>query len=112
MAMQPKNRHKIQDAINMREPFVHASMSGVKGSPDYWGQLPHDIRTYCRNHIIEYTVYSYVTPIAIVCDGAVLVFNERYSATTTNHQSTVMGANNAAWATVVPTSKSHLSMAV
>ena len=86
-----------------REPFrTRGSLKGE--TPDAawlfafasgYGRLPRDwARTLsARRHLITYVVYSYQTPIAWHdSEAGWIVPDERYSITTSRHQSTVRAA--------------------
>lgn len=65
------------------------AMSGIEGKFNGTGRMSTETATeYIAAQNVVYTVLSYGTPIAWVTDdGTVTVPNERYSVTTSNHQS-------------------------
>lgn len=69
---------------------MHASAfpAGVQGITLSLGRMTEDRAEFARS-IVVYVVWSYQTPIAWVTDGGVVVNSmERYSPTTSKHQST------------------------
>lgn len=85
----------ISAMLATRSPFeTHGALSGVSGVART-GWLPLDWRrTYeARSNVIEYTILSYDTPIAWL-DGEAgwIVPDEKYSMTTSIHQSRIRGA--------------------
>jgi hypothetical protein len=93
MAIHRNNAERIREAIHFQEAFDIASMRGrVRCGDPYhcgieFGRLPHEHRKSAER--ATYVVYSYGTPIAWVTDGEWVVPDERYSATTSNHQGLV-----------------------
>lgn len=106
MALHSVGRERIENGVSKREAFKHGNVRGEWF--DTWadiprGQLPRgywDGRTDRR----VFVVFSYATPIA-VWDQDWSMPDERYSATTNNHQAVVRGAIRAtgqtAWVTTV-----------
>lgn len=85
------NQREAVRAIARREPFVASALSGKRASvTDSLGRLPREYRDgyYMAAERGAYAVFSYGTPVAWVTDeGAVTVPAERYSVTTSKHQS-------------------------
>lgn len=95
MAIQRKGANRIQRAIDKREPFKQASMSGrfLTEVKEEHGQLS-DVWVPELNHAITYrlpvyVIYSYETPIAWHAAGSWTIPAEHYSHTTTTHQGIV-----------------------
>lgn len=70
--------------------FAGANLRGVKFG---WGRgrLPELYREAFMDSIadIEYTIYSYSTPIAWRIDGVWIIPDVKYSVTTTRHQNKI-----------------------
>jgi hypothetical protein len=91
----------IAKALAAREAFrTHGALSGspvTVGLASKLGWLPDEYRSLWRQGVILarnghslYAVWSYGTPIAFVVDnGTWIVPDERYSVTTSRHQSRV-----------------------
>lgn len=93
-------RHNITQTeaparIRSRLPFQASALSGVEGSTGT-GDLPPDVAERYelddRSPGVLYTVLSYETPIAWYVDGTWVVVRNRFSLTTTNHQTIVRSA--------------------
>jgi hypothetical protein len=94
MATYGKAREATIQALRNCEPFERKgfAMKGVKGAVSSLGRLDTDYQEMYRKSAsqgcIEYTVVSYLTPIAwVLSSGAVIIPSDRYSNTTTHHQS-------------------------
>lgn len=95
MALHGKAHEARKAALRSLKPFgdphrdgIHASAfpAGVRGATLSLGRMTED-RAEFADAILVYVVWSYRTPIAWVTDGGVVVNSmERYSATTTGHQ--------------------------
>jgi hypothetical protein len=87
----------IAAALKDREPFeTFGALSGTPTAAAYLGhpngRLPADWRCtlQAREHVVDYVVYSYATPIAWHDREAGWVApDERYSTTSSRHQSRV-----------------------
>jgi hypothetical protein len=92
MAMGSANRAIIINRISERMAFAVASMSGVAGGHNIYGNKlpePHkaEYAAALRSGEIRYTVFSYSTPIAwVLTDGTKVMPDVKYSTTTSNHQ--------------------------
>lgn len=68
-----------------------------EGNPDYVergslrSESARDTLAECRKAGIEYVIYSYSTPIAWKSGGVWYVVSEKFSPSTTKHQSMVRG---------------------
>jgi hypothetical protein len=84
------NTDAIAAAVKDREPFqTHGALSGALYVTSY-GRLPGDWRRtlQAREHLVDYLISSYATPIAWHDKEAGWVMpEERYSTTTSRHQS-------------------------
>lgn len=115
---QRRNRINVRDdrvlaqKLKNREPFYtnHNATHGGPVTPAYvdkviWpgietgSKLDPEFLEICSNHVIDYVVYSYNTPIAwhtIQAYGmeydAWIMPTAKYSATTTNHQNVLIHA--------------------
>ena len=91
-AMGVKSRMTIINMTSQRVDFAHGSMSGMKGgdvSPS--SQLPEPYASeYARavaGRRVDYSLFSYRTPIAWkLDDGTTVVPEVSYSVTTSVHQ--------------------------
>lgn len=96
MAFQQKNRIKVGKAIDSREEFQHAAMSGKwlteRDITNYYGDLPptyvKELNTLLATSDV-YVVYSYRTPIAYAASKEFTIPDVKYSMTTMHHQSIV-----------------------
>lgn len=96
MALHGKAHEARKDALRNLRPFgdphrdgIHASAfpAGVQGATLSLGRMTEDRAEFAQS-IVVYVVWSYQTPIAWVTDSGVVVNSmERYSPTTTGHQS-------------------------
>ena len=98
-AVKSGSRQSIENtrtAIYYRKPFkTSGALEGVSGNPGYIGRLNSTAReAYFRDaNNIDYVVLSYSTPIAWhTSAGKWVVVGQKFSVTTTSHQSAVRQA--------------------
>lgn len=87
--------HDTYLAIRNREPFkTHGALAGGPSILGHLGMLGHDDREqwYADVNDVDYVVTSYATPIAWHTPRGWHVVAQRFSATTSRHQSTVSRA--------------------
>ena len=82
--------------LGARETWrTHGALRGGPHAPFQTGRLPADwCRTLqARSHLVDYTIYSYQTPIAWHDkESGWIIPAEHYSVTTTRHQNLVRTA--------------------
>jgi hypothetical protein len=89
------NQRQAVTAIAYREPFQASALSGENGPTYHAGRLyGEDLEQFRADRdSIVYTVMSYATPIAWVRqDGSAHIVAQRFSVTTSKHQSIVRRA--------------------
>jgi hypothetical protein len=80
-----RDSEKIREHCLEREPFkTHGAMRG-ESVPISWGRLPAEYVQSFKG--AEYAIYSYNTPIAWYGPDGWTFPDERYSPTTSKHQS-------------------------
>lgn len=82
----------LAEILNYRsEPFANStkSFTGYPGRPTDFGRLPMEWHDKAASPTIDYTIYSYATPIAWRDNGEWIIPDVKYSVTTSRHQSQV-----------------------
>ena len=83
------NQTQARDAILARVPFTASALSGNEGKRYETGRLSgDDYQAYLRSNI-DYTVLSYGTPIAWHTVDGWYIVSQKFSRTTSKHQSNV-----------------------
>lgn len=89
------NQQQARGAITAALSFKASALTGARRNETYFttGYLSHaDAALYWQDKP-EYTVYSYATPIAwLKSDGNWHVISEKFSRTTSHHQSITRAA--------------------
>jgi hypothetical protein len=89
MATHGKARDLTIDALRNRKAFKRAgfAMQGIEGKASSTGRLDAEYVKAYQDADVAYTVVSYATPIAwVTSDGKIVIPEDRYSPTTSNHQ--------------------------
>lgn len=79
---------EFKPVIEGREDFTTSgALRGTHGPAESFGQLPDELRTAARH--ADYVIYSYSTPIAWHGPEGWYFPEEKYSTTTSRHQSKI-----------------------